>query len=569
MAFAVGVSGHRALPDADLAALGVAARGVFAAIADEMRKLHAADQAGGAPLFRPDAPLLRCICGLAEGADAILAEAALAEGWTLAVSLPFAASAFETDFTTEAARQRFALLLARAESVCALDGDRARGAEPYTAVGEQVVEQSDLLLAVWDGLPARGPGGTGDVVLLARRQGVPVAVLPASGPVSLGWDGARGRAKSGDVPGDMPGNMAGDLAALVRQVVMPPADPHGFPASAFDDAPRGTAWAMAAIRLYERIVAAGARAPALPTISGGTAAETQAETAWSGWFAPIDRLATEHAALYRAAGLMRYGLILPATFASLVGTYGTGWLRPAGYLSQFAVLVFLLAFSARGWWERSHRRFIAYRALAELLRNMRMLAPLAAVARMPGAATHLGRSADWTAWYGRAAAREAGLAPVGFDPALLAAACVGLRARTRDQVGFLLSRAVRFDTMGRRLWQIGFMLSMAGIGFSAIRAALLWGAVADTTMRSFNELALLLPAMAPVFLGLLSFNEYSTLATRYRAVAAELQAQLGALDATPMRRKDVLEVARGIAEVLLAETFDWQLLIKARTVSAY
>lgn len=82
-------------------------------------------------------------------------------------------------------------------------------------------------------------------------------------------------------------------------------------------------------------------------------------------------------------------------------------------------------------------------------------------------------------------------------------------------------------------------------------------------------MALVLPAMAPVFLGLLSFNEYTRLATRYRAVAAELQVQIAALDRSSPRRAAVLPIARRIAEVMLAETADWQLIIKARTVSAY
>lgn len=35
----------------------------------------------------------------------------------------------------------------------------------------------DELIAVWDGKPARGYGGTADVVAYAERTGVPVRVL--------------------------------------------------------------------------------------------------------------------------------------------------------------------------------------------------------------------------------------------------------------------------------------------------------------------------------------------------------------------------------------------------------
>lgn len=37
--------------------------------------------------------------------------------------------------------------------------------------------RADRLLAVWDGQPARGYGGTADVVDAAEQQGVPVTVI--------------------------------------------------------------------------------------------------------------------------------------------------------------------------------------------------------------------------------------------------------------------------------------------------------------------------------------------------------------------------------------------------------
>jgi hypothetical protein len=43
------------------------------------------------------------------------------------------------------------------------------------------VDRSDVLLAVWDGQPARGPGGTGDVVAYARARGTPVEVVWPAG----------------------------------------------------------------------------------------------------------------------------------------------------------------------------------------------------------------------------------------------------------------------------------------------------------------------------------------------------------------------------------------------------
>ena len=40
-----------------------------------------------------------------------------------------------------------------------------------------MVDRSERLVAVWDGKPARGIGGTADIVSYARQKGVPVVVL--------------------------------------------------------------------------------------------------------------------------------------------------------------------------------------------------------------------------------------------------------------------------------------------------------------------------------------------------------------------------------------------------------
>ncbi|MFC0843239.1 hypothetical protein ACFH04_05750 [Streptomyces noboritoensis] len=47
----------------------------------------------------------------------------------------------------------------------------------HMAGSETLVGLADELLAVWDGKPARGHGGTADVVAYAQRHGVPVRTL--------------------------------------------------------------------------------------------------------------------------------------------------------------------------------------------------------------------------------------------------------------------------------------------------------------------------------------------------------------------------------------------------------
>jgi hypothetical protein len=549
MAFHIGVSGHRSLPGADIDGLRAAAAGLFRAVRTEALALHAADQAAAIPLYAPAPPLLRCVCGLAEGADSIFAEAALDEAWQLVAMLPFAPDAFAVDFTG-AALDRYHRLLARADVVCALDGDRDSD-HAYADTGDQIVEQSDILLTLWDRRRAQGLGGTGDVVRHALQAGLPVAVLPPSGPPVLTWLGT----------------IETNVAAMLHAAMLPPASGDGFPQACFSDRPRGDGWAGTVLRAYDRVVTIGLTpsGPAPPARAAFAPEVAVLDPA----FRSADQLATEYAARYRAAGLLRYALILPATLALLVGWYGTGRLQPAGNLVDFVVLVFVVVFSTRGGWEPAQRRFLMYRALAEYIRNARILTPLRAVAQIPGAAAYEARAADWSSWYGRAVIRQQGIIPACFDAECVAHAATFVRGEAESQVHFLLHRAARFDAIAGRLRQIGVALSIAGVAFSAVRAVLLLADAGPSALRAFNELALVLPAMAPVFLGLLSFHEYSKLATRYRAVAKALNGQIAALGRAPPHRAAVLPITRRIVEVMLAERNDWRELMQSRTISAY
>jgi len=49
--------------------------------------------------------------------------------------------------------------------------------EAFFAAGKAVVDACDWLIAVWDGEPARGLGGSADVVAYARNQGRRVDVI--------------------------------------------------------------------------------------------------------------------------------------------------------------------------------------------------------------------------------------------------------------------------------------------------------------------------------------------------------------------------------------------------------
>jgi hypothetical protein len=53
--------------------------------------------------------------------------------------------------------------------------------ESFMQASRLMINSADLLWAVWDGAPARGYGGTADVVAYARRRDVPVRIIWPAG----------------------------------------------------------------------------------------------------------------------------------------------------------------------------------------------------------------------------------------------------------------------------------------------------------------------------------------------------------------------------------------------------
>jgi len=115
------------------------------------------------------APPLVGVTSLAVGADQLLARLVLEAGGTIHAVLPFAD--IERSFSPAdvlAYRE-----LVRQATVEVLD-THGTGEDAYLAAGQQVVELSDIVLAVWNGKPAKGKGGTADVVAYAISRGVPL-----------------------------------------------------------------------------------------------------------------------------------------------------------------------------------------------------------------------------------------------------------------------------------------------------------------------------------------------------------------------------------------------------------
>jgi hypothetical protein len=108
------------------------------------------------------------ISSLAAGADQLFAEVVLELGGRLEVIVPF--PGYAERFSDREARAKYAHLLSNASSVQTLTAQRT-DEHGYFEAGKRIALSCDLLLAVWNGKPSKGLGGTADVVKFAKSVG--------------------------------------------------------------------------------------------------------------------------------------------------------------------------------------------------------------------------------------------------------------------------------------------------------------------------------------------------------------------------------------------------------------
>ncbi|MER5390096.1 hypothetical protein [Saccharopolyspora sp. NPDC002686] len=115
---------------------------------------------------------------LARGADQVFARAVLDAGGSFEVVLP-AADYRDRKVKPDNAAE-FDELLGKASKVHTMPFEESNP-DAYMSASEHVLGTVDAMLAVWDGQPSGGYGGTGDVVQAARERGIPVTVVWPNG----------------------------------------------------------------------------------------------------------------------------------------------------------------------------------------------------------------------------------------------------------------------------------------------------------------------------------------------------------------------------------------------------
>jgi hypothetical protein len=133
--------------------------------------------------FKSSANQIKAISLVASGADTIFYEVAKAHHLPVEVFLPFQLEIYQDDFTEAEDLKKFKTIaveqqLKDKEPLGLLHTDsKEERDQAYFNAGKFLVDQSDQVIAVWDGKSSNGQGGTADVVRYAEEKGKPLVYI--------------------------------------------------------------------------------------------------------------------------------------------------------------------------------------------------------------------------------------------------------------------------------------------------------------------------------------------------------------------------------------------------------
>jgi hypothetical protein len=112
-------------------------------------------------------PPVDAVSSLAIGADQLFVSLMLSRASEIHAIIPF--SGYERTFGPQNV-DAYLRLLSKAASVEVLQAP-GTDEDAYLAAGKRIVELADLMIAIWNGQPAKGKGGTADIVAYALERG--------------------------------------------------------------------------------------------------------------------------------------------------------------------------------------------------------------------------------------------------------------------------------------------------------------------------------------------------------------------------------------------------------------
>lgn len=595
---------------------------------------------------------------LVDGTDRIAAQLAVARGWELVSPLPFgstlnaAINALPRDVsdceallagrpaadpdTRERAeaihsltgRSRLFALADQDEAIARLLlarfrdlADRA-AANLFTAessrrvalAGRVMIEQSDILIGVWDGVTTAHVGGTGHTIAAALEQGAPVVWVNARAPEQ--WRILRAPealATCGEVAATQ--DHATVIASLVGDVLRPAAQTHNIHAKphpglttleherwhprsnplwhgyrrieALFGSERGKSPFRSIAMRYEppEAIATGSGAPVLAELAALPGADQaladQVEASVLRRFAWADGVSAHLSDAYRGGMVVNF---LLSSFAIVAGisylpfvSTDEKWLFAA---FELLLLVVILGITWLGQSRRWHGRWFETRRVAEYLRHSPLLLALG-VARAPGRWPR-GAETSWPEWYVRQALRDIGLPSVAVTTAYLRSALTGLLGdhviRQRD---YHFDKARRLTTIHHNLDRFSEFLFKLAVGSVVVYLLLISGTAMDLVggeaighaAKYFTVFGVLFPTFGGAIAGIRFFGDFERFAAISEVTAEKLDAvhnRIVLLAAAPDDALDygrVAELAHATDEIVVAEIENWQAVFGGKQIT--
>jgi hypothetical protein len=533
---------------------------------------------------------IRLVSPLAEGADSIVADAALERGWALDAVLPFFRDDYALDFAAGPARDGHLRRLAQAAAVFELPGERSgEGGEAaaYERAGRITLAQSDLLLAIWDSEPMRGRGGAAQIVAEAVLQGIPVIHIDpaAAHPPVLLWDGLEEIDLGQQTIDTVARGDLGKLGALLGQLLDPPVETKE--ASMLERFRAGsTGWQKLAVAYPLLLAVTGVRRPrrtdlgwtkrgdahaAIPTCTGTQDFADRLDRAVLPSFTRADAAATRFAQIFRSGYVTNFMLAAFAVLLTMLGLALPAGAKPVLIVLEVLTIATILVLTRMGNRAGWHRLWLDNRALAERLRCLALSAQLGDL-DLRGAGE---QAAPWVAWYTRATARILGLPSVHADRAYLACVRSELRQLIRGQIAYLNAEARRMHRLDHRLHLTGTILfaitALACVSLLIFKGASELVPALHAIQHPFSIgvtiVGAALPAIGAAIYGIRMQGDFAGIAARGEALRHDLETLAGVIDADTLSFDTLLRRARRVTDLLAGDLASWLRAYHARPLT--
>jgi len=594
---------------------------------------------------------------LSEGADLMAAGQALGRGWELVSPLPFGldlnvainalpATAGDAQALLDGASAQDRAVQARAEAIRAmaararlfelaecdemiaslfvaslLHPEERRQADTFAAevsrrvdmAARVMLEQSDILIAVWDGATRALVGGTGHCIQLALETGLAVVWIDPAQPDS--WRIAdRPEGLLGPHTPDLNAARAVALRGLVRSALSPheplkashqqKGQPSGFSNERWR--PRS----HRVLHLYRRIealfgadtwrgrlkdlrqtyetpegIASGsaagmlAQARALPGQDPDVVSAIDISTLRR--FAWADGISAFLSDRYRG------GMMLNFLLAPLSIVVGLAYLPFASSDDKWIfadleliLLISILALTLTGQRRRWHARWFETRRVAEYLRHAPIMLLLGVV--RPARRWPRGSATSWPEWYARRSFREAGLPRIRITQSYLRSALSELvRVHVRQQQNYHVGKARRLASAHHNLDRLSeFLFALAVLSVSAYLILKAGGALhvwpnayAEKTSYLFTFLGVALPTFGGSVAGIRYFGDFE----RFSSISEITSEKLALIDArlsllldnpkTLISYAQAADIVREVDNVVVGEIEAWQAVFAGKNVT--